>query len=126
MICANPDLVVMYGEKEAICAGLLAQEYEAMGGRVAYHGKPHPPIYERCLRLMGDPSPDRVLAVGDSLRTDVAGAVAAGIDAVFVTGGIHAEALGAGPDGEPDPQRLVEAIDAAGVRPIAAMRRLAW
>ena len=126
MVCANPDLVVMYGDKEAVCAGLLAQEYERMGGRVAYHGKPHPPIYRRCLGLLDNPPPSSVLAVGDSLRTDVAGAVAAGIDAVLVIGGIHAEALGAGPDGMPDPQRLAAAVAAGGARPMAAMPRLRW
>jgi HAD superfamily hydrolase (TIGR01459 family) len=126
MICANPDLVVMYGAKEAICAGLLAREYERMGGRVAYHGKPHPPVYRRCLGLLGDPSPSSVLAIGDSLRTDVAGAAAAGIDAVFVTGGIHGEALGCGPDGTPDPDRLARAIAESPARPIAAVRRFVW
>lgn len=125
MLCANPDLVVMYGEQEAICAGLLAQEYERLGGRVAYHGKPHPPIYRRCLGLLDDPAPERVLAVGDSLRTDIAGANRAGIDAVFIVGGIHAEDL-AGPDGHPDPARLTRAIADSGTRPIAAMPRLVW
>ena len=126
MVCANPDLVVMYGDKEAVCAGLLAQEYERLGGRVAYHGKPHPPIYRRCLDLLGNPPLSGVLAVGDSLRTDVAGAAAAGIDAVFVIGGIHAAALAAGVDGRPDPHRLAAAVAAEGARPMAALTRLTW
>ena len=126
MICANPDLVVVFGERDAICAGLLAQYYEQMGGQVVYHGKPHLPVYHRCLELLANPSPSRVLAVGDSLRTDIAGASAAGIDAVFVIGGIHADALGATRDGTPDRALLDHVIAESGLRPIGAVRRFTW
>ena len=93
MICANPDLIVNVGQKVTPCAGALAQRYEALGGEVYYHGKPHPGVYRRCLdHLRLDPS--AVLAVGDSLLTDVAGANAASIDVAFATGGIHRHDLG--------------------------------
>ena len=126
MLCANPDLVVLVGERMVTCAGTLAARYEAMGGDVFYHGKPHAPVYDRCLTLMGIADKRRILAVGDSLRTDVAGANAAGIDCALVTGGIHREELG-GAWGEPaDPERLAAAIEATGHLPTWAIPHLVW
>jgi HAD superfamily hydrolase (TIGR01459 family) len=89
LICANPDLVVVRGDTREICAGAIAARYEALGGKVRYFGKPHPEVYARCLAALGSPPPGRVLAVGDSLRTDIAGAARAGIDSLFILGGIH-------------------------------------
>jgi HAD superfamily hydrolase (TIGR01459 family) len=105
MICANPDLVVERGNSLIPCAGALALAYEEMGGDVYYAGKPHRPIYEAALatarRISGaDAIPaDRILAVGDAMRTDIAGARAFGIDALLVARGIHSAELGipAGP-----------------------------
>ena len=96
MICANPDLSVMQGGREMLCAGALALRYEALGGRVAYHGKPHPAIYDTCLARLGGPPRDRVAAIGDSLGTDIRGAAAAGIGSALVLGGLHAGALARG------------------------------
>ena len=90
MICANPDLSVMRGEAEMLCAGALALRYEALGGSVAWHGKPHPAIYELCLARLGRPPRDRVVAIGDSLGTDIKGAHAAGLASALVLGGLHA------------------------------------
>lgn len=126
MICANPDLVVVVGERMVICAGTLAAHYEDLGGTVAYHGKPHAPVYERCFALVGVADRRRVLAVGDSFRTDVAGAAAAGIDSVLITGGIHREELGGAWGDSVDPDRLAAAAEAAGQRPTYAMPRLVW
>lgn len=88
MVCANPDLVVLVGDKLITCAGTLAEQYEALGGDVRYHGKPYSFVYRRALDLLGHER-DEVLAVGDSLRTDVAGARHMGMDVVFITSGIH-------------------------------------
>ena len=74
MVCANPDLVVMHGAKLALCAGALAQWYEEEGGNVRWHGKPYRSVYDTCLALLGIADRSRILAVGDSLRTDIAGA----------------------------------------------------
>ena len=126
MVCANPDLVVMVGERLVICAGTLAARYEAMGGTVFHHGKPHAPVYHRCLALMGITNKRRILAVGDSLRTDVAGANAAGIDSALVTGGIHREELGGAWGTAADPERLAAAIEASGHLPTWALPRLVW
>ncbi|ACJ00533.1 TIGR01459 family HAD-type hydrolase [Rhodospirillum centenum] len=131
MVCANPDLIVHVGPKLVVCAGLLAQRYEEMGGEVRYHGKPHPPVYRRCFDLLaglaGAPlDPARIVAIGDSLRTDVAGARAAGIDAILVTGGIHRDELDAAAGGHGDPAKLEEIAAAAPARPTGALPALVW
>ncbi len=126
MICANPDLEVIRGGKREICAGTLAEAYEDLGGQVRYHGKPHPGIYAACLPLLQVSERQRVAAIGDSLRTDVAGANGAGIGSVFVCDGIHGETLGLGPGQAPDPARLEALYGAAGHFPSAAVPTLRW
>lgn len=90
MLCANPDRVVHIEHKLVVCAGTLADMYEKMDGEVTYFGKPYRDIYSHCLTALGA---GRVLAVGDSMLTDVAGATGAGLDSVLVTSGIHREEL---------------------------------
>ena len=126
MICANPDLEVVRGGKREICAGAIAAHYEAKGGIVRYHGKPHAGIYDATFALLELADRRRIAAIGDSLRTDVAGAQAVGIDAIFVTGGIHAEALCVGEREIPDPARLAALYDQAGRRPTTALSALRW
>ncbi len=87
--CLNPDKLVIYGGVAEPCAGALAELYEAMGGKVIWYGKPYPAIYDHAMRLAGDPPRAGVLAVGDALETDMLGAAHYGLDALFVTGGIH-------------------------------------
>jgi len=88
--CLNPDRLVIRGGVEEACAGAIADLYEDLGGRVEWYGKPHAHIYEHAMHLAGDPPKETVLAVGDSLRTDVLGAARFGLDTIFVQGGIHA------------------------------------
>ena len=88
MVCANPDRVVMRGESKELCAGALADWYEAEGGVVSWHGKPYPSVYATARRAMNLPRHE-VLAIGDSFTTDVAGAQTAGIDVLLVNTGIH-------------------------------------
>ncbi len=94
MICANPDLVVERGERIIPCAGAMAAYYEQLGGEVRIAGKPHAPIYEACLaaakEVRGDFPKDRVLAIGDGMPTDVKGAIASGLNLLYISGGIHA------------------------------------
>jgi HAD superfamily hydrolase (TIGR01459 family) len=103
LVCANPDLVVQRGDRLIYCGGALAQLYESLGGRVAMAGKPYAAIYELSLakaaETLGRPvEPARVLCIGDGLPTDIRGANARGLDALFVASGIHgAETIG--PDG---------------------------
>ncbi len=119
MICANPDLVVMRDGVRILCAGSLAAHYAALGGDVISLGKPDPAIYQMALAMLGVPA-GRVLAIGDSLHTDIAGAQGAGIDSLWVLGGIHAEALGG------DDERASAEARAQGLAPVAMMDRLAW
>ncbi|MDD2878177.1 MAG: TIGR01459 family HAD-type hydrolase [Acidiphilium sp.] len=88
MVCANPDLEVIRDGQRIVCAGLLAQRYEEWGGKVIWRGKPDPAVYAPTLALLGT-ARERSVAFGDSLRTDIAGAKAAGIDSVLVLSGIH-------------------------------------
>jgi HAD superfamily hydrolase (TIGR01459 family) len=129
LVCANPDLVVHVGDELIYCAGAVAQAYEDRGGRVLQAGKPFAPIYERALsfaeKIRGAAVPrSRILAIGDAMRTDIAGAVDFGVDALFVTKGIHREELHRG-----------EAIDLAAYErflaenpghPMAAIPELLW
>ncbi len=119
MICANPDLEVIRGGARVICAGALAQRYVAMGGDVRSLGKPDPAIYGPVLDLLGLPR-ERVLAVGDALRTDIAGAAAAGVASAWVLGGIHEAHLGESMEGVE-----AEAL-AAGLSPVATLPHFAW
>ncbi len=103
MICANPDIVIHRGETLIYCAGSLARRYEEVGGSVIYAGKPYAPIYDRALALaerVGGARVEkrRVLAIGDGMRTDIVGAARAGLDALFVTGGIHRSLHGETPE----------------------------
>ncbi len=128
MLCGNPDLVVERGDRLFYCAGAIADLYRELGGEVLYAGKPHAPIYREALRQIAEkrgaePSLSRVLAIGDSIRTDLTGAARMGIDSLFVTAGIHAEELGRE---EPDLAALNAMFDDAGVAPKAVMQRLKW
>jgi HAD superfamily hydrolase (TIGR01459 family) len=129
MLCGNPDLVVERGDKLIYCAGALADLYASFGGDVLYAGKPHRPIYdlalERVAKARGKPvDKKRVLAIGDSIRTDLTGATSYGLDCLFVTAGIHAEELGGRET--PDPAVLAKMFAGAGIAPKAVTRRLAW
>jgi HAD superfamily hydrolase (TIGR01459 family) len=126
LICANPDIVVERGDRLIYCAGAIAELYRELGGEVIFYGKPHRPIYERAMTLAaahrGHAAPlDRVLAIGDSVRTDLAGAHGFGIDCLFVTRGIHSEEF-EGID-QLDPASVKELF---GHPPRALMRELRW
>lgn len=131
MVCANPDLIVERGVERFYCAGAIADLYGAHGGEVLYAGKPHRPIYDAALakaaEVRGDAAqPARTLAIGDSLRTDITGARALGIDGLFVSGGIHAQELGPELDLGTNREALGAMFAAAGVTPWSVTARLSW
>lgn len=126
MICANPDLEVIRGGVRIICAGSLASYYESLGAPVRYHGKPYNEAYDACLAAMGLTDRARIVAVGDSLITDIKGAANAGIATLLVTSGIHAEELGLAYGDHPDPTRLEKACARQGVMPQAAVAAFRW
>ncbi|MBS0184942.1 MAG: TIGR01459 family HAD-type hydrolase [Proteobacteria bacterium] len=88
-VCVNPDLIVHIQGEELICAGTLADWYESQGGKVFSHGKPHKSVYERALNVLEIENKSKILCIGDSLRTDVTGAVQQGLDVAFIPAGIH-------------------------------------
>jgi HAD superfamily hydrolase (TIGR01459 family) len=126
LVCANPDIVVERGDRLIYCAGAIAELYRELGGEAIFYGKPHRPIYERAMELAAEqrghpPDLARVLAIGDSVRTDLAGAHGFGIDCLFVTRGIHSEEF----EGleQLDPASVTELF---GHPPRALMRELRW
>src|SRR3954464_294005 len=126
LICANPDIVVERGDRLIYCAGAVAELYRELGGEVIFYGKPHRPIYDRAMELAAErrgrtTELKRVLAIGDSVRTDLAGAHGFGIDCLFVTRGIHSADF-EGID-QLDPASVKELF---GHPPLALMRELRW
>jgi HAD superfamily hydrolase (TIGR01459 family) len=129
MVCGNPDLVVERGSEMVYCAGSIADLYATMGGDVLYAGKPYRPIYELALAkaeaaLGRKADMKRVIAIGDSVRTDLKGARAFGIDMLFIAAGIHAEEFGGRDTPNADAMKTVFA--AAGDEPTAVMKHLMW
>jgi ribonucleotide monophosphatase NagD (HAD superfamily) len=133
-ISANPDITVHVGDHELYCAGALARRYAELGGRVLQAGKPFAPIYERALALANEKAgrpilKSRVLAIGDSLQTDIRGAIDQGLQALFISNGIHRAEFhpGEGPLPRPfDATAYARATAAAGLSPLAVMPELAW
>jgi HAD superfamily hydrolase (TIGR01459 family) len=126
LICANPDIVVERGDRLIYCAGAIAELYRELGGEVIFYGKPHRPIYERAMSIAevrrGKSTPhSHVLAIGDSVRTDLTGAHGFGIKCLFVTRGIHAGEF-----------EGIDLLDSASVKelfghpPLALTRELRW
>ncbi len=121
LLCANPDLVIDRGGQEVYCAGALAQLYETLGGTTTVIGKPFRTAYEHALKkaetlIGGTLVSSDILAIGDSFRTDIAGASGFGAKSLFVAAGIHAGEF-FGRDGSIDPARALAAIKRHGFNP---------
>jgi HAD superfamily hydrolase (TIGR01459 family) len=119
LLSANPDIVVRFGDKLIWCAGAIARDYAAMGGHVVMAGKPYTPIYELAYReleaLTGRrPHKHALLAIGDGVGTDIAGANAQGLDSLFIASGMHGEALWT--DGALDLEKVGATLSEAGQR----------
>lgn len=130
MVCANPDLVVERGDQLLYCAGAIAEAYEKTGGEAVYAGKPHAPIYKRAIELAAGlrgsaPAPQRILAIGDAMRTDILGANQAGIDSLFVARGIHADET-LDETGRIDGNRFADWLSGHSSTPTLAIERLVW
>lgn len=130
LICANPDLVVEHGDKLIFCAGAIAQAYEEIGGKAVWCGKPYRPIYDTAFARAevirgGAIDREKVLGIGDALRTDIAGANDAGFDSLFISGGIHAQELKSIDGAIPDTESLAE-LFTGHAHPRGVMGRLVW
>lgn len=120
MICSNPDKTVVRGENFMICAGLLAEYYEKIGGKVEYYGKPFKQIYEHCFNFF-EKKNTKVLAIGDSLENDIKGANALNFDSLLITDGIHREVNN---NNDVDKQKLDGLIKTKNIFPDFFMRKL--
>jgi HAD superfamily hydrolase (TIGR01459 family) len=127
MICANPDLIVERGHKLIPCAGAMAEAYEKLGGQTIYAGKPHQTVYHQALALAAEvrgepPELGRVAAIGDAIRTDVAGAHALEVRSILLLDGIHW-----GDVGRDDwPARYQDWLARQAFQPTFVMTRLVW
>jgi HAD superfamily hydrolase (TIGR01450 family) len=117
MHCLNPDRIVIHRGRREACAGALADIYEELGGYVEWYGKPHRPIYDHARSLAGDVPLAAMLAIGDGLPTDILGAARYGIDAIYVSHGIHA--------GEPVPDDFASRHGLPDWHPIMTVESLA-
>jgi HAD superfamily hydrolase (TIGR01459 family) len=127
LICANPDIVVQFGDRMIWCAGAVARDYEKLGGRVVMAGKPYAPIYDLAHKELdaiagGRIENARILCIGDGVVTDIVGANAQGLDSLFIAAGIHGEALWT--DGKLDPAKVDEALAAENAHATYAMTAL--
>lgn len=125
LLCPNPDRTVMVGDTIIYCAGAVAEKYETMGGDVVWVGKPYPMVYERARAMLRDLTgleAPRLLAIGDGPKTDIPGAEAASIDALFIAGGL-AGASGANIE---TPEAIAALLAAENTRSRYAMRHLVW
>ena len=86
LICTNPDLTVHRGDIEELCAGSIAKLFEDLGGEAIYFGKPYKEVYNMCFSKN-----EKVLAIGDNLRTDIKGANNLNLHSIFITEGVHRE-----------------------------------
>ena len=88
--CTNPDLVMLTPNGTSFGAGLIAKEYEEMGGSVTWFGKPHPLIYKFALNKIPNIEPQKVLCIGDSVEHDIRGSFNANCSSALVKTGIAA------------------------------------
>lgn len=130
MVCANADLVVVHQGRRSICAGAMAEYYGRRGGSVRWHGKPYRSVYDFCFARFaerGVADRRRIVAFGDSFRTDIAGAAGVGIASVLTASGIHADEIGLTHATPLDPQRIAALAASAGSAvPTAAMGEFRW
>lgn len=126
MICANPDKIVVLGEKMVVCAGALAASYEAQGGTVFYHGKPYPAIYQNLCACYGiDPLTQKIVVIGDSLETDIQGGASQQWDTMLILQGIYRDVFS---QFQGDAQATVSALSAQhkGLPPTYAAPLFSW
>jgi HAD superfamily hydrolase (TIGR01459 family) len=123
LLCTNPDMEVDFGDKRFFCAGILAALYTEMGGESLYFGKPHPPIYilarQRISEVRSVPD-DRILCIGDGIRTDILGGLGEGMDTLFISSGLAAGLFGPDPD-RPEAPRLAAYFEDQKISPTFAM-----
>jgi HAD superfamily hydrolase (TIGR01459 family) len=126
-ICANPDMVTVYGHERSIGPGAIAKRYQELGGAAHYIGKPHKTIFRYCLGLFENVIPSRILVIGDSIQHDIAGGVSVDLDTAFITAGIHASAFKPGMAVEQKRKIMEQLAQGYGdIRPTWVLDSLIW
>ena len=126
MVCLNPDIDVLHLGGRVACPGAFAAEYEKLGGKVHYYGKPHAPAYRAAVAALRLPPEARLAMIGDNMLTDIKGGAGFGIDTILIAGGVHREFLGQEWGALPPPERLDELCAAHRLVPTAVLGRLEW
>ncbi|NCC22938.1 MAG: TIGR01459 family HAD-type hydrolase [Alphaproteobacteria bacterium] len=124
LVCANPDRKVHHGERLHLCPGSIAQRYEEIGGTVIWVGKPYPEIYRHAHKILGRPDRERILAVGDSISTDIHGANDFGVNSALNLIGLHWDEVTI--DNKIDQATLGRLIDNAPYRPTYTLETFRW
>jgi HAD superfamily hydrolase (TIGR01450 family) len=109
LIAATRDRTFPMPDGPWPATGAVLAAIEHAAGRTAdlVIGKPEPPMYEAARDRLG---PGRMLAVGDLLEVDIAGARRAGLDSALVlTGGTTREAADAA---DPRPTHVADSLGA--------------
>lgn len=126
-ICANPDMVTVYGHEKAIGPGAVAKRYHEFGGIAHLIGKPHKTIFRNCLTHFDGVIPSRILMIGDSIQHDVAGAMGVDLDTAFITSGIHSNAFKPGMSSEQKRKAMEHLAQGyGGIRPHWVLDSLVW
>jgi HAD superfamily hydrolase (TIGR01459 family) len=126
-ICANPDMITVYGHERGVGPGAVAKKYHELGGMAHLIGKPHKTIFRYCLQMFEDVIPSRILVIGDSLQHDIAGGIGADLDAAFVASGIHAGAFKPGMSDEQKRKTMEHLCQGyGGIRPTWVLDSLVW
>lgn len=126
-LCANPDMITVYGTERGIGPGAIAKRYHELGGMAHLVGKPHKTIFRYCLHLFEGIIPSRILVLGDSLQHDIAGGAGVDLDTAFVASGIHANALKPGMTDEQKRKAMEHLCQGyGGIRPNWVLDHLVW
>jgi HAD superfamily hydrolase (TIGR01459 family) len=125
MVCVNPDLLVYIGDRQVLCAGSVAKQYETMGGIVHYFGKPHAEVYWQAFDAL-KLERRKVVAIGDAIRTDIVGAANQKLDSIFVASGLHRDEINCNADGQPDISTIASLAARDNVTPTFVTAALAW
>tara|TARA_Y100000588_G_scaffold348037_1_gene397284 strand:- start:2004 stop:2879 length:876 start_codon:yes stop_codon:yes gene_type:complete len=127
MICTNPDQVVVRQSGERLlCAGALADHYKNLGGEVIYYGKPHQEIYSILFKQLGELPKQTIVAVGDTLETDIKGAERFGVATTLVVNGVTATKFGVSEGTMPTPSVLQRHCSQTGIIPNYAIPKFVW
>jgi len=126
LICGSADQVVNYDNQTMFKAGLIANYYQSRGGAVYFHGKPHRSFYDVLLSELNPVQSSKILMVGDSLATDIAGANQYGLDSLLIVNATTMQELDLSTTSHQSNDMVMTKIIETGFIPRYFMRTLQW